>query len=88
MIKKIKTFWSFYKNYKNQDYKQLLDQYEGLKHHWELTKQEQEKKWKLEYEELEKSRSSLYNEISSIFKDYLVTLYSEKLDNIQKLKGK
>ena len=73
MIKKIKTFWFFYKNYKNQDYNQLLNQYEGLKHHWELqrqewefAKQEQEKRWKLEYEELEKSRSSLYNEISSM----------------------
>jgi hypothetical protein len=42
----------------------------------------------LEYEELEKSRSSLYDQISSIFEDYLVTLYLEKLDNIQKLKGK
>jgi hypothetical protein len=57
-INKIKIFWSFYKNYKNQNYSELLNQYEGLKHHWELqkqewelTKQEQEKKWKLEYEE-------------------------------------
>jgi hypothetical protein len=88
-INKIKTFWSFYKNYKNRDYKQLLDQYEGLKHHWELqrqewelTKQEQEKKWKLEYEILEKSRSSLYSEIRSMQRQ--LRMGEERYENYKK----
>lgn len=40
MINKIKTFWYFYKRYKNQDYNQLLNAYEGLKYHWDLREKE------------------------------------------------
>jgi len=52
MIKKIKTFWSFYKNYKNQDYRELLHHYKGLKYHCEL----QEKNWEQEKQEWEQEK--------------------------------
>ena len=55
MLNKIKTFWHFYQNYKNQDYKQILNQYEGLKHHWELQKQE----WELQNKDLKNCKKDL-----------------------------
>lgn len=62
MKNKIKTFWNFYQNYKNQDYKQLLNQYEGLKHHWELQKQE----WEAQKQEWEAVNLKNKRELSEV----------------------
>jgi len=93
MLNKIKTFWRFYHDYKNKNYKQLLDQYEGLKDHWDLQRQEWEdisKKHNLEKEiiesiskkEIEKNEAALEYKLRSN-KEY----YQTQIERLELTEG-